>query len=37
VVCGATALAAAILLAFVPKQAFTDRTDVDAEVQPVIR
>ncbi|MDO8383563.1 MAG: MFS transporter [Microbacterium sp.] len=37
VVCGATALAAAILLAFVPKQAFTDRTDVDAEAQPVIR
>jgi hypothetical protein len=34
VVCGATALVSAVLLLFVPKQAFTDRT-VDAE--PVLR
>ncbi len=32
-VCGVTALAAAVLLAFVPKQAFTDRA-VDAEPVP---
>lgn len=31
IVCGVTALAAAGLLAFVPKQAFTDRAIVDAE------
>jgi len=32
IVCGATALAAAVLLAFVPKQSFTDRADVLDEV-----
>ena len=31
IVCGVTALAAAVLLAFVPKEAFTDRAVVDAE------
>ena len=31
VVCGVTALAAAVLLAFVPKQAFTDRAVAEAE------
>ncbi|MEV8250364.1 MFS transporter [Microbacterium sp. NPDC076768] len=35
VVCGATAIVAAIILVFVPKTAFTDRL-VDAEVTPVI-
>ncbi|WP_353114591.1 MFS transporter [Microbacterium sp.] len=34
VVCGATALAAAVILCFVPKQAFTDRT-VAGEKEPV--
>ena len=37
VVCGVTALAAAVLLAFVPKQAFTDRAVAEAEAQPVVR
>ena len=37
VVCGATALAAAVLLAFVPKQAFTDRAVAEAETLPVVR
>lgn len=35
VVCGLTALAAAVLLAFVPKQAFTDRAAAVAEKQPI--
>ncbi len=34
IVCGITALAAAVLLVFVPKQAFTDRTVADSEQQP---
>lgn len=34
IVCGVTALAAAVLLVFVPKQAFTDRTVAEAEQQP---
>ncbi len=37
VVCGTTALAAAVLLAFVPKQAFTDRAVATAETEPVVR
>ena len=37
VVCGVTALAAAVLLAFVPKQAFTDRAVAEAEALPVVR
>lgn len=37
VVCGVTALAAAVLLAFVPKQAFTDRAVAEADAQPVVR
>ncbi len=37
VVCGVTALAAAVLLAFVPKQAFTDRAVAEAEALPLIR
>ncbi|WP_341935449.1 MFS transporter [Microbacterium sp. LWO14-1.2] len=36
VVCGVTALAAAVLLAFVPKTAFTDRTDAEAAAAPVL-
>ncbi len=35
IVCGGTALVAAVALAFVPKQAFTDRAV--AEAQPVVR
>ena len=35
-VCGVTALAAAVLLAFVPKTAFTDRTDAEAAAAPVL-
>lgn len=35
IVCGATALAAAVILVFVPKTAFTDRT-VEAEIAPVV-
>ncbi|SDH10484.1 MFS transporter [Microbacterium pygmaeum] len=35
IVCGATALVAAIALAFVPKQAFTDRAVEAAQSQPV--
>ncbi|MCT1479698.1 MFS transporter [Microbacterium sp. p3-SID336] len=35
IVCGATALAAAALLVFVPKEAFTDRT-AEAEVAPLV-
>jgi len=35
VVCGATALAAAVILCFVPKQAFTDRAEVEAS-EPVL-
>ena len=37
VVCGVTALAAAVLLAFVPKQAFTDRAVAESETEPVVR
>lgn len=37
VVCGVTALAAAVLLVFVPRQAFTDRAAAEAEAQPVLR
>ncbi|WP_144876843.1 MFS transporter [Microbacterium sp. 1.5R] len=36
VVCGVTALVAAALLTFVPKTAFTDRTDAEAAAAPVI-
>ena len=36
IVCGVTALAAAVLLAFVPRAAFTDRAAVEAETQPVV-
>ncbi|MFB4353855.1 MFS transporter [Microbacterium sp. LS_15] len=36
VVCGVTALAAAVLLAFLPKTAFTDRTDAEATAAPVL-
>ena len=36
VVCGATALAAAVLLLFVPKQAFTDRAGHAAATEPAI-
>ncbi|MFE6735489.1 MFS transporter [Microbacterium sp. NPDC057650] len=35
VVCGATALAAAVILCFVPKQAFTDRAEAEAS-EPVL-
>lgn len=35
-VCGVTALAAAVLLVFVPKQAFTDRAVDEAEEQPAL-
>ncbi|MCM3781168.1 MFS transporter [Microbacterium hydrocarbonoxydans] len=36
VVCGVTALIAAVLLVFVPKTAFTDRADAEAAVEPVL-
>ncbi|WP_194420492.1 MFS transporter [Microbacterium abyssi] len=36
IVCGVTALAASVLLLFVPKQAFTDRTVNEAEQQPAV-
>ncbi|KAA9110389.1 MFS transporter [Microbacterium rhizomatis] len=36
IVCGVTALAAAVLLAFVPKEAFTDKAVVEAESQPAV-
>lgn len=36
VVCGVTALVAAALLVFVPKTAFTDRTDAEVAVEPVL-
>ncbi|WP_404433519.1 MFS transporter [Microbacterium lacus] len=37
IVCGVTALAAAVVLVFVPKEAFTDRAVVEAETEPVVR
>lgn len=37
IVCGVTALVAAVVLIFVPKEAFTDRAVVGAEVEPVVR
>lgn len=36
IVCGVTALVAAVALAFVPKQAFTDRAPAEAESQPAL-
>ena len=35
VVCGVTALVAAAILVFVPKEAFTDRTDAEAVATPI--
>lgn len=35
-VCGVTALVAAVLLLFVPKEAFTDRTEAAEEAAPVV-
>ncbi len=37
IVCGVTALVAAVALAFVPKTAFTDRAVAEAGVEPVVR
>lgn len=37
IVCGVTALVAAIVLVFVPKEAFTDRAVIEAETEPVVR
>jgi len=37
IVCGVTAIVAAIVLVFVPKEAFTDRAVLDAETEPVVR
>lgn len=37
VVCGATALVAAVALVFVPKTAFTDRAVAEAAAEPVVR
>ncbi|KAA0959938.1 MFS transporter [Microbacterium sp. ANT_H45B] len=36
VVCGVTALVAAAILVFVPKQAFTDRADAEAVAAPIV-
>lgn len=36
VVCGVTALVAAAILVFVPKEAFTDRTDAEAVATPIV-
>jgi MFS family permease len=37
VVCGVTALVAAVALAFVPKTAFTDRAVTEAGTEPIVR
>ncbi len=37
IVCGVTALVAAVALAFVPKTAFTDRAVSEAGTEPVVR
>ena len=37
IVCGVTALVAAVALAFVPKTAFTDRAVTEAGTEPVVR